>query len=60
MAHTCDFQRARLTALGLRITELSPLRDVDTIADARAVAAAAPESRFAETLARFEPALVTA
>ena len=44
-------QRARLAELGLRTTELPPLRDVDTIADARAVAAAAPHSRFAAALA---------
>jgi uncharacterized protein len=46
-------QRARLDALGLRSAELEPLRDVDTIADARSVAAERPESRFARTLARL-------
>jgi rSAM/selenodomain-associated transferase 1 len=43
-------QRARLEALGLRVAALPPLRDVDTIADARAVAASAPQSTFARTL----------
>lgn len=43
-------QRARLAALGLRCAELPPLRDVDTYADARAVAAQAPGSRFAAAL----------
>jgi uncharacterized protein len=45
-------QRARLAALGLRTAVLPPLCDVDTVVDARAVAAAAPQSRFAATLAR--------
>ncbi|GAA2559274.1 DUF2064 domain-containing protein [Winogradskya consettensis] len=36
---------------GLRITHLPVLRDVDTIEDARAVAAMRPESRFAGVLA---------
>jgi rSAM/selenodomain-associated transferase 1 len=43
-------QRRRLRALGLRTAALPALRDVDTIADARAVAAAAPWTRFARTL----------
>ncbi len=43
-------QRVRLAALGLRTAILPPLRDVDTIADARAVAAAAPDGRFAAAL----------
>ncbi|MGX1852428.1 TIGR04282 family arsenosugar biosynthesis glycosyltransferase [Streptomyces sp. NPDC055299] len=46
-------QRARLTAAGLRVRELPPLRDVDTAADAAQVAAAAPDGRFAATLARL-------
>ncbi|MCL6299183.1 TIGR04282 family arsenosugar biosynthesis glycosyltransferase [Streptomyces kronopolitis] len=46
-------QRARLTAAGLRVRELPPLRDVDTAADAAHVAAAAPDGRFAATLARL-------
>ena len=44
-------QRARLRALGLRVHDQPPLRDVDTIADARAVAREAPGSRFATALA---------
>jgi rSAM/selenodomain-associated transferase 1 len=43
-------QRARLHALGLRVTELGRLRDVDTVEDARAVAALAPATRFAHAL----------
>jgi rSAM/selenodomain-associated transferase 1 len=49
-------QRARLQALGLSTASLPPLRDVDTIADARAVAAAVPRSRFAAALAQAAPA----
>jgi rSAM/selenodomain-associated transferase 1 len=49
-ARTGAVQRARLEALGLRTSILPPLRDVDTIADARAVAAAAPCGRFAAAL----------
>jgi hypothetical protein len=45
-------QRARLTAAGLRIRDLPLLRDVDTAADAHAVAALAPHGRFAARLAR--------
>jgi rSAM/selenodomain-associated transferase 1 len=48
---TCAQQRERLLAHGLRIRALPPLRDVDDIADARAVASAAPGGRFARTLA---------
>ncbi len=40
-------QRARLHAAGLRVAELPQLRDVDTAADALAVAGQAPRSRFA-------------
>ena len=49
-------QAARLSALDLRTAVLPPLRDVDTIADARAVAAAAPRTRFAAALAAVEAA----
>ncbi|MCX5562432.1 DUF2064 domain-containing protein [Streptomyces sp. NBC_00038] len=45
-------QRDRLTAAGLRVRDLPALRDVDTAADAEAVAAAAPGGRFAAELAR--------
>ena len=55
-ASTCDAQRARLSDLGLRVDELPRLRDVDVIADAHAVAAAAPGSRFAAALATIVPA----
>jgi uncharacterized protein len=40
-------QRRRLAELDLRTTMLPPLRDVDTIDDARAVAAEAPGTQFA-------------
>lgn len=48
---TCEKQRQRIRTLGLRLREQRPLRDVDTIEDARAVAAEAPNSRFARALA---------
>jgi len=44
-------QLARLSALGLDVTHLPVLRDVDTFEDAIAVAEAAPGSRFAGRLA---------
>ena len=40
-------QRARLVSGGLRVAELPQLRDVDTAADAVAVAREAPQTRFA-------------
>jgi hypothetical protein len=40
-------QRARLLTAGLRVADLPQLRDVDTAADAVAVARDAPRSRFA-------------
>ena len=49
-ADTGARQHARLAELGLRTVVLPPLCDVDTAADARAVAAAAPRSRFAAML----------
>jgi len=55
-ATTGAAQAARLAALDLRTTVLPPLRDVDTIADARAVAAEAPRTRFAAALAAVEAA----
>jgi uncharacterized protein len=45
-------QRAALDRLGLHITALPPLRDVDDIADARAVARLVPGSRFAAAVAK--------
>ena len=49
---TAAVQRARLAALDLATIELPPLVDVDTIADARRVAAAAPATHFARALER--------
>ncbi|MFI9767926.1 DUF2064 domain-containing protein [Streptomyces sp. NPDC052415] len=49
--HTGAEQRARLA--GLRVRELPVLRDVDTAADARLVARAAPGGRFAALLEEF-------
>jgi uncharacterized protein len=57
---TGAIQRARLAALGLRTVDLPALRDVDDIAAARAVAAAAPGSRFAAALAAVAPEAVAA
>jgi len=50
-AGTGAAQATRLRALGIPCARLPELRDVDTIEDARAVAAEAPGSRFARTLA---------
>lgn len=50
-ADTGEAQRLRLCALGLRIGSLPVLRDVDTFADAEAVAALVPGSRFATAFA---------
>lgn len=49
-SHTWTEQRARVQKLGLRLHEQPALRDVDTFADAQAVARQAPNSRFAKTL----------
>jgi rSAM/selenodomain-associated transferase 1 len=46
-------QLARLVELGLRTVTLPRLRDVDTIADARAVAELAPDTRFAAAVRRL-------
>lgn len=46
-ADTGAIQRARLIEGGLRVADLPQLRDVDTAADAVAVARLAPQSRFA-------------
>ncbi len=53
-AHTGRVQLARLVGAGLRVHELPELVDVDTAADARRVAAAAPGSRFAALVDRFD------
>jgi rSAM/selenodomain-associated transferase 1 len=58
--YTGAIQRARLAALGLRTHDLPELRDVDDIASARAVAAAAPGTRFAAALAEIAPGAVAA
>ncbi|QIG42830.1 DUF2064 domain-containing protein [Nocardioides anomalus] len=47
--------RAALERAGLSVGEAATLRDVDTVADADAVAALAPGSRFATTWARVRP-----
>ncbi len=53
---TLAAQRDRLAGLGLRVAEVPPLRDVDSLADARAVAADIPNSHFAITLTAIEDA----
>ena len=52
---TCAAQRRRLDGAGLTVRDLPVLRDVDTAADARAVAADAPGTRFARALAALPP-----
>ena len=52
--HTGAVQRARMAALDLQTSALPPLRDIDTIHDARAVAAEAPCGRLAAALAPIE------
>ncbi|HEY3877864.1 MAG TPA: DUF2064 domain-containing protein [Trebonia sp.] len=54
---TGAIQRARLVAAGLRVTDLPMLRDVDTAADALAVARQAPRSRFAARALELAPVL---
>lgn len=44
---TCAVQRSRLTEAGLGVADLALRTDVDTLDDARVVAAAAPRTRFA-------------
>lgn len=51
---TASFQRRSLAALGLVTHELPMLRDVDVFDDALAVAAEAPGTNFARTLARLD------
>jgi glycosyltransferase A (GT-A) superfamily protein (DUF2064 family) len=53
---TGAWQLASLETAGLRVGFLDELVDVDTIVDARAVAAIAPDGRFGQTLASFEGA----
>ena len=52
--NTGAVQLVRLAILGLRTAILPPLRDIDTIEDARAVALEAPHGRFAAALATLE------
>jgi rSAM/selenodomain-associated transferase 1 len=56
---TCAVQRNRLESLGLRTALLAPLRDVDTIEDAAAVAQAFPNTAFAAALTSLAPALIS-
>ena len=55
-AGTAAAQRERLAHLGLTVGELEALRDVDTFADARAVAAQAPGTRFAAAVGALRAA----
>jgi glycosyltransferase A (GT-A) superfamily protein (DUF2064 family) len=50
-ARTGEVQRRRLLQAGLVVVDLPPLRDVDEPADAEAVAAGFPATRFAAALA---------
>ena len=63
-SRTGTIQRRRLLAAGLRVADLPQLRDVDTAADAVAVARQAPQSRFAararELATVLSPARATA
>jgi uncharacterized protein len=56
-SQTGAVQRARLLAAGLRVADLPQLRDVDTAADAVAVARQAPRTRFAARVREFAPVL---
>lgn len=56
---TGQVQLDRLRAAGLRVAMLPALRDVDTVADARAVAATVPNSRFARALAGLDRLAIT-
>lgn len=53
---TGSAQARRLRRSGCRVVATRELTDVDDLASARAVAAAAPDTRFARTLARMGPA----
>jgi rSAM/selenodomain-associated transferase 1 len=58
-AWTGQAQFDRLAALGLRCTRVASARDVDTIEDAEAVAAGAPDTRFAAVLRALRPRVIT-
>jgi glycosyltransferase A (GT-A) superfamily protein (DUF2064 family) len=49
---THELTRAALVGAGLEVVPAEPLRDVDTVEDAVAVAALAPQSRFASAWQR--------
>jgi glycosyltransferase A (GT-A) superfamily protein (DUF2064 family) len=51
-------QRKRLQELGLAVSHLPSLRDIDDIDDARSVAAERPQGSFARALQALEPVLV--
>ncbi|GAA1408779.1 TIGR04282 family arsenosugar biosynthesis glycosyltransferase [Catellatospora coxensis] len=57
---TCAATLDALHRLGLRVTRLQSLRDVDTATDALAVAAAHPHGRFAATVRAHLPVLTGA
>jgi rSAM/selenodomain-associated transferase 1 len=57
VAETGVRQEAALQRLGLRVAPLPTLRDIDLIADARAVAAASPDGDFARALDEVESEL---
>ncbi len=57
---TLAAQRLRLRQLKLSVAELPALRDVDTYADAVAVATAAPDTEFARVLASLAPTVQAA
>lgn len=54
-ARTGELQRSALRRCGFDVGDLRRLRDVDTMADARAVAHLAPGTRFAATLRNLRP-----
>jgi glycosyltransferase A (GT-A) superfamily protein (DUF2064 family) len=54
---TGAIQRTRLLAAGMRVADLPTLRDVDTAADALAVASQAPRTRFAALVRTLTPVL---
>ncbi len=53
--NTFTAQLRRLAEMHLAVTVLPEMRDVDTIEDARAVAAGWPHTSFAAAMARLEP-----
>jgi hypothetical protein len=48
--HTLSAQRRRLRSHGVAFSEVDELLDVDTMDDARTVAASAPDTHFARML----------